>query len=53
MGRIILFPTNENYCKECVYYNGKTGICKNDKYNKNSYEVNCVLKYCKYKKLKN
>ena len=49
MAEIILFPTNENYCKECAYHNNN-GTCSNEKYNQNSYKVNCVWKYCKYKR---
>ena len=48
---VILYPTHEGYCKECVYYEGG-GICTSKSYIKNSYMVNCVWGYCKYKKVK-
>lgn len=49
MGELILFPTHENYCKECIFNNEKVGICNNPKYNENAYKVNCVWKHCKFK----
>ena len=51
MGEIILYPTHEDYCKECIYNNAKLGICNNEMYNKNSYKVNCVWRFCPYKKI--
>ncbi len=50
MADIILFPTHKGYCKECLYYNSNGETCNNERYKKNSYEVNCVWKYCKYKR---
>lgn len=50
MGEIILHPTHENYCKECIYSNKKSGTCKNEKYINNQYKVNCVWKFCPYRK---
>lgn len=50
MAEIILHPTHPDYCKECIYSN-KNGSCSNNDYNKNSYQINCVWGYCKYKKL--
>jgi hypothetical protein len=50
MAEIILHPTHPDYCKECIYDNIKTGACTNEKYIENSYKVNCVWGYCKYKK---
>lgn len=37
---------------ESVYNDGKTGGCANEEYIKNSYKVNCVWKYCPYRKEK-
>lgn len=51
MEKIILFSSHQDYCKECVYSN-ENGTCSNRDYNKNSYKVNCVWHYCKYKKLR-
>lgn len=48
--KIILHPNNPAYCKECIYY--KQGSCTNKKYSENSYMVNCMWKYCKYKKIR-
>lgn len=52
MAEIILFPTHKDYCNECIYHNPNFGTCKNIAYNENSYKVNCVWKYCKFKKRK-
>lgn len=52
MAEIILFPTHPGYCKECIYDDGRRGTCSSDDYNKHSYEVNCVWKYCPYRKVK-
>ena len=49
MATIILFPTHRDYCKKCVY-DGKRGECKNKNYIENQYKVNCVWKYCPYRK---
>lgn len=46
---IILHPAVKGYCEECIYH-GDSGECKNEEYKKNTYKVNCVWKYCKYKK---
>lgn len=46
---VILFPTHTDYCKECMYHSSG-GTCNSDEYNKHTYEVNCVWKYCKFKK---
>ncbi|MCZ0657103.1 MAG: hypothetical protein ACLT5G_10780 [Blautia wexlerae] len=51
MAKIILFPTHENYCRQCIY-DGKNGECTNEEYIKNGYKVNCVWKYCPYRKEK-
>lgn len=51
MRNIVLFPTNRDYCKECIY--NDTNRCTNVNYNRNSYKVNCVWKYCKYKRVMN
>lgn len=51
MGEIILHPTHPDYCKECIYY--ESYGCINTDYQKNSYYVNCVWRYCKYKKVRN
>lgn len=48
MCEIILHPTHKDYCKECIYNTQTT--CKNKDYINNSYKVNCVWKYCKFKK---
>ena len=45
---IILHPAHPDYCKECIY-NAPIG-CKSKDYNENSYKVNCVWHYCKYKR---
>lgn len=50
MGELILFPTHEDYCKECIYHNIKFETCNNPKYNENIYKVSCVWKYCKFKR---
>lgn len=50
MAEIILFPTHPDYCKECIYYTPSG--CQNEEYIKNQYYVNCVWKYCKYKKVR-
>jgi len=52
MAEIILFPTHEDYCRECIFDDPERGICKNQKYNENSYKVNCEDKYCKYKRIR-
>ena len=52
MAEIILFPTHKDYCRECIFDDPERGICKNPKYNENSYKVNCKDKYCRYKKIK-
>lgn len=49
MAEIILFPTHEDYCKECIYDDLERGICKNPKYNENMFKAICKDKYCKYK----
>ena len=51
MAKIILFPTHEGYCRTCAYSSGN-GTCNNKKYNEHQYEVNCVWKYCPYRKEK-
>ena len=51
MVEIILHPCHENYCKECIFNDDVNGVCKNEKYNQNSYKVNCVLHRCIYKKV--
>ena len=50
MAEIILHPAHPDYCKECMYYTPFQ--CNNEEYNKNSYYVNCVWGYCKYKKVR-
>ena len=50
--KIILFPTHRDYCKECIFHDEFHGKCKNWRYNENAYKVNCVWKYCKYKKVR-
>lgn len=50
MGKLILFPTHEDYCNECIYYNKKIETCNNPEYNDNCYKVCCVWKHCKYKR---
>lgn len=50
MAEIILHPCHPDYCKECIY-NGKVE-CLSEEYNKNSYKVNCIWHYCKYKRKK-
>lgn len=52
MAEIILFPTHEDYCKECIFDDLDRGICKNPKYNENMYKAICKDKYCKYKRIK-
>lgn len=49
MGEIILHPCHPDYCKECIFYDGSNGSCQSEDYKKNSYKVNCVWHYCKYK----
>ena len=48
MAEIILHPCHPNYCKECIYYS--SGGCLSEDYKENSYKVNCVWHYCKYKR---
>lgn len=50
MAEIILHPCHPDYCKECIYRDTRTDSCKSSDYNRNSYKVNCVWHYCKYKK---
>ena len=50
MAEIILHPRHPDYCKECVFYDGKNGGCKSKDYEQNSYKVVCVWHYCKYKR---
>lgn len=49
--KIILHPSTTGYCKECVYYE-KNGQCTNEDYKKHFYEVCCVWRYCKFKKVR-
>lgn len=48
---IILHTTHPDYCKECIYSNDRDASCSNEQYKKNSYKVNCVWRYCKYKEI--
>lgn len=50
MGEIILHPGHPDYCKECVFYDRKSGACHSADYIQNSYKVVCVWHYCKYKR---
>lgn len=50
MEELILFPTNRNYCDDCIYHNKNRGSCNNEEYKRHMYEVCCIWKYCKYKK---
>lgn len=50
MGEVILHPCHPDYCNECIYHGGEFGNCLSEDYNKHSYEVNCVLYYCPYKR---
>lgn len=50
VAEIILHPTHPDYCKECIY--STPSGCSNTDYQKNSYYVNCVWGYCKYKKVR-
>lgn len=52
MAEIILHPGHPDYCKECIFYEQSKGQCKSGDYKKNSYYVNCVWRYCKYKKVR-
>lgn len=52
MAEIILFPTHKDYCRECIFHDEHHAACKSKDYNENSYKVNCVWKYCKYKQIK-
>lgn len=49
--KIILHPSTQGYCQECVYYE-KDGQCTNKEYQKNIYNVCCVWHYCKFKKVR-
>lgn len=51
MAEIILHPAHPDYCKECIYYT--EAKCLSEEYNRNSYKVNCVWSYCKYKRKRN
>lgn len=50
MGQIILHPEHPDYCIECIYHDNTTGACKNKRYQAHIYEVNCVWRYCRYKR---
>lgn len=52
MAEIILHPCHPDYCKECIYHDGKHAGCLSEDYQKNSYKVNCVWRYCKYKRIR-
>ena len=49
MAEIILHPCHPDYCKECIYHDDKHAGCLSENYQKNSYKVNFVWRYCKYK----
>ena len=49
---IILHTHHPDYCKECIYHDDKCAGCLSEEYRKNSYKVNCVWRYCKYKRKK-
>ena len=49
--KIILHPSTPGYCKECVYYTKDDG-CTNKDYSEHIYEVCCVWRYCKFKKVR-
>lgn len=51
MGDIILHPHHPDYCKECIFNDQNNGTCGNKEYNSHSYMVNCVWKYCPYRKV--
>lgn len=53
MAEIILHPCHPDYCKECIFYGSLNGNCKSGDYARNIYKVNCVWKYCKYKRKRN
>ena len=50
MAEIILHPCHPDYCKECIFYGSSNGSCQSEDYIQNSYKVNCVWHYCKYKR---
>lgn len=50
MAEIILHSRHPDYCKECVYYDSHDQCCKSKDYGRHFSEVNCVWKYCKYKR---
>ena len=50
MAEIILHPCHPDYCKECIFYGSSNGGCQSEDYIQNSYKVNCVWHYCKYKR---
>jgi len=52
MCKVILFPTHKGYCSECIYNHKDPDYCSNEDYKSNSYKVNCVWGYCKYKKVR-
>lgn len=52
MAEIILHPCHPDYCKECIYHDDKHAGCLSEDYQKNSYKVNCVWRYCKYKRIR-
>ncbi len=48
--KIILHPSAPGYCQECVYY--ENDVCTNEDYKKHFWEVSCVWRYCKFKKVR-
>lgn len=52
MGKVILFPTHKDYCNKCIYHFELYDSCLSEDYQKNSYYVNYVWGYCKYKKVR-
>lgn len=49
--KIILHPSAPGYCQECIYHT-KDDQCTNEDYKKHFYEVCCVWRYCKFKKVR-
>lgn len=49
MAEIILFPTHKDYCMRCVHC-GASGNCLSKEYNTHASKINCVWKYCPYRR---
>ena len=49
MSKIILFPTHEEYCTSCTYYDSKHETCRSEKYNRNIGKVISSWGFCKYR----